>query len=39
MSKSQFKFLQKAKYYFNLFYIFPVNTSQFEKEKSLQTNS
>ena len=39
MSKSQLKLLKKAKYHFNLSCIFPVNTSQFEKQKSLQPTS
>lgn len=39
MSKGQFKLLKKAKYHFNLSCIFTVNTSQFEKQKSLQSTS
>lgn len=39
MSKSQFKLLQGAKYYFNLSYIIPVHGSHFETQKSLQSKS
>lgn len=39
MSKSQFKLLKKPKYHFNLSCIFAENTSQFEKQKSLQPTS